>query len=107
MKTHQNGEADGLLIEAGAMLRHAADPQSRGKAFALALRAVAEGAVGGHALLARMYHVGLGTRANLAKATKHYALAAIHGDAPSDRAWAWLMALEGFLWHRGDAFNRF
>jgi TPR repeat protein len=101
----ERGEA--LLIEARALLRLSADARSQENAFSLALQAVAEGAVGGHAILACMYQLGKGTRRHLPKATKHYAMAAIHGDAKAARTWEWLMALEGFLWHRGDAFNRF
>jgi len=103
--SHEHGEA--LLIEAGALLQRSADVQSREKAFALAILAVEAGAKGSHAFLARMYQLGLGTRRQLPKATKLYAMAAIYGDARAARTWGWLMALEGFLWHRGDAFNRF
>lgn len=107
MTINQRDRGEALLIEAGALLRLSADAHSCEKAFALATLAVEAGAKGGHALLARMYQQGLGTRRHLPKATKHYAMAAIHGDAKAARTWGWLMALEGFLWHRGDAFNRF
>ena len=105
MKTDQCDRGEALLIEAGALLRLSSDARSHEKAFSLAQRAVLAGAMGGHALLAHMYEYGLGTRRHLPKATKHYALAAIHGDAKADQTWRWLMALEGFLWHRGDAFT--
>ena len=107
MKTDQCDRGEALLIEAGALLRLSSDARSHEKAFALAQQAVTAGAMGGHAMLARMYEFGLGTRRHLPKATKHYALAAIHGDTKADRTWGWLMALEGFLWHRGDALSRY
>ncbi|NHC06947.1 sel1 repeat family protein [Azonexus fungiphilus] len=107
MDIDQRELGDALLIKAGALLRLSSDMRSHEKAFALVQRAVIAGEVGGHAMLARMYEQGIGTRRRLTKATQHYALAAIHGDAEADRTWGWLMALEGFLWHRGDVFNRF
>ncbi|NTV70280.1 MAG: sel1 repeat family protein [Azonexaceae bacterium] len=107
MTIDQRGQGEALLIEAGALLRLSSDTRSHERAFALALQAVNSGAVDGHAILAHMYEYGLGTRRHLPKATKHYALAAIHGNTKADRTWGWLMALEGFLWHRGDAFSRY
>lgn len=107
MKTDQCDRGEALLIEAGALLRISSDMRSHEKAFTLVQQAVIAGEVGGHAMLARMYEQGIGTRRRLTKATQNYALAAIHGDAKADRTWGWLMALEGFLWHRGDVFNRF
>lgn len=107
MNIDQRDRCEALLIEAGALLRLSSDARSHEKAFTLAQQAVIEGAVGGHAMLARMYELGHGTRRHLPQATKHYALAAIHGDAKADQTWRWLMALEGFLWHRGDAFSRY
>jgi TPR repeat protein len=106
MTVDQRDQGKVLLIEAGELLRLSTDVRSQERAFALALKAVTEGAVGGHAVLARMYQLGQGTRRHLPKATKHYAMAAIYGDEKANRTWSWLMALEGFLWHRGDAFNR-
>jgi TPR repeat protein len=107
MTIDQSDRGKALLIEAGALLRLSSDARSHEKAFSLAQQALSAGAMGGHAMLADMYEHGLGTRRNLPKATKHYALAAIHGDAKADQTWGWLMALEGFLWHRGDAFSRY
>ena len=106
MTLDQRDRGEALLIEAGALLRLSSDARSHEKAFSLVQQAVLAGAMGGHAMLAHMYELGLGTRRHLPKATRHYALAAIHGNAKADRTWGWLMALEGFLWHRGDAFNR-
>ena len=107
MTIDQSDRGKALLIEAGALLRLSSDARSHEKAFSLAQQAVIAGTISGHAMLAHMYEHGLGTRRSLPKATKHYALAAIHGDIKADQTWGWLMALEGFLWHRGDAFNRY
>ena len=107
MTIDQSDRGKALLIEAGALLRLSSDARSHEKAFSLAQQALSAGAMGGHAMLADMYERGLGTRRHLPKATRHYALAAIHGNAKADRTWGWLMALEGFLWHRGDAFSRY
>lgn len=106
MHINQSDRGEVLLSEAGALLRLSSDIRSQEKAFDQAQQAVIAGAMGGHSMLARMYELGIGTRRHLPKATKHYALAAIHGDAKADRTWGWLMALEGFLWHRGDHFSR-
>ena len=107
MTINQSDRGEALLIEAGALLRLSSDARSHEKAFVLVQQAILAGEMGGHAILARMYEHGLGTRRHLPKATKHYALAAIHGDAKANQTWGWLMALEGFLWHRGDAFSRY
>lgn len=107
MTIDQSDRGKALLIEAGALLRLSSDARSHEKAFSLAQQAVIAGTMGGHAMLAQMYEYGLGTRRSLPKATKHYAMAAIYGDEKAVRSWSWLMALEGFLWHRGDAFNRY
>lgn len=107
MTIDQSDRGDALLIEARALLRLSSDARSHEKAFVLVQRAVLAGAMGGHAMLAHMYERGLGTRRHLPKATEYYALAAIHGDVKANQTWGWLMALEGFLWHRGDAFSRY
>lgn len=59
MKTDQCDRGEALLIEAGALLRLSSDARSHEKAFALAQQAVTAGAMGGHAVLARMYEFGL------------------------------------------------
>ncbi len=88
------------------LFREARDAQGREQAFSLVLQVVNRGAPDGHALLGYLYQSGFGTRRHMANAARHYAMAAIYGDANAERRWRWLMALEGFLWHRGDAFSR-
>lgn len=76
------------------------------RAFRRTLESINSGGALSHSKLALMYEKGIGTRRSFHKATKHYALAAIYGDINAAKSWRWLMALEGFLWHRGDVFNR-
>lgn len=106
MKGGRQAHANGLLLEGRKAFREATDAAGRERAFSLVLQAVNGGAAEGHALLAYLYQTGFGTRRHMANAARHYALAAIYGDANAERRWRWLMALEGFLWHRGDAFSR-
>ena len=106
MKTERQAHAKALLLEGRNAFREATDTAGRERAFSLVLQAVNGGATDGHALLAHLYQTGFGTRRHMANAARHYAMAAIYGDANAERRWRWLMALEGFLWHRGDAFSR-
>lgn len=106
MKGGRQAHANGLLLEGRKAFREATDAAGRERAFSLVLQAADGGVAEGHALVAYLYQTGFGTRRHMANAARHYALAAIYGDANAERRWRWLMVLDGFLWHRGDAFSR-
>jgi len=105
MKGGRQAHANGLLLDGRKVFREATDAAGRERAFSLVLQAVSGGAADGHALLAYLYQTVWGPRRKMGNAARHYAMAAIYGDATAERRWRWLMALEGFLWHRGDAFS--
>jgi len=67
------------------LFREARDAQGRERAFSLVFQVVNRGAPDGHALLGYLYQSGFGTRRHMANAARHYAMAAIYGDANAER----------------------
>lgn len=81
------------------------DPAGYARAFKLFEAAAGAGSVAAQHRLGLMLMYGLGVRRNIPAAVRHFCSAARCGDAAADRHWGWLMALEGFLWSRGDPFS--
>jgi len=104
VKSMDPSRASQLFREACAeMAGH--DPAGYLRAFKLFEAAAAAGSIAAEHRLGLMRMHGLGVRKSIPAAIRHFSIAARYGDGLADRRLVWLMALEGFLWSRGDAFS--